>query len=133
MFFCYIVKTKQHYFICNSPNLWYGILRFQNAHTAEIPPFFISSLMDFLLCILFSFHSNSENHSCNFLKFCELWPIRWEYICYGCQLRKFWENCNLCQIFGVYICCGKFRLIHAIKLSNLDFKIVLLMFKGSSC
>ena len=33
--------------------------------------FFISSLLDFLFCVLLSSHSNSENHSCNFLKFCE--------------------------------------------------------------
>ena len=32
---------------------------------------FISSLFDFLFCVMLSSCSNSENHSCNFLKFCE--------------------------------------------------------------
>ena len=32
---------------------------------------FIRSLLDFLFCVLFSSLSNSENHSCNFLKFYE--------------------------------------------------------------
>ena len=39
MFFCCIVKTNQHYFTCNTPNPWYGILRLQNSHAAAIPPF----------------------------------------------------------------------------------------------
>ena len=33
--------------------------------------FFISSQLDFFFCFLFSSHSNSKNHSCNFLKCCE--------------------------------------------------------------
>ena len=32
---------------------------------------FISSLLDFLFCVMFSSCSKWENHSCNFLKFCE--------------------------------------------------------------
>ena len=32
---------------------------------------FISNLLNFIFCVLFTFHSNSENHSCNFLKFHE--------------------------------------------------------------
>ena len=32
---------------------------------------FISSLLDFLFSVLFSSRSNSENHSCNFMKFYE--------------------------------------------------------------
>ena len=44
--------------------------------------FLISSLLDFLFSVLLSSHSNSENHSCSFLKFHEymrICPIWWEY------------------------------------------------------
>ena len=35
----YILKIKQHYFICNTRGLSYGILRLYG-HPAEIPPFY---------------------------------------------------------------------------------------------
>ena len=37
--FIYILKIKQHYFICNTPSLRCGILRLQT-HPADIAPFY---------------------------------------------------------------------------------------------
>ena len=62
---------------------------------------FISSLLDFLFCVLFSSRSNSENHSCNFLKFyesttnmmrmCLLWASAYRILLWKLVIHvKFW-------------------------------------------
>ena len=51
---------------------------------------FISNPLDFLFCVMFSSHSNSENHSCNFLKLCESAANMMRiYVCYGYQLIEY--------------------------------------------
>ena len=93
-FFFYVLKTKRHYLICNTPSAWCGIMRFQNAHPAEIP-LFSSSLLDFLFFVLFSSHSNPEKYSFTFLKLCESMTNMMGTCLLWDQLIEFYyENCN---------------------------------------
>ena len=86
---------------------------------------FISRLLGFPFCVLSSSHSNSENHSFNFLKLyqsmsnmmriCLPWVSLIEFHC---------KSCNPCELVVNHI--GKLVSIHVIGLSNLDFKMVVL-------
>ena len=51
---------------------------------------FISNSLDFLFCVMFSSHLNSENRSCNFLNLCESAANMMRiYVCYGHQLIEY--------------------------------------------
>ena len=99
MFF-YVLKTKQHYFICNNPahDMEFWALKMLILLKFHL---FISSLLDFLFCVLFSSRSNSENHSCNCLKFyesmtnmmrmCLLWVSAYRILLWKLVIHvKFW-------------------------------------------
>ena len=80
MFFCYIVKTKQHYFICNTPSASYEILRLQNAHAAEIPPLlsaaywiFFSLFCSHLIQIQKIIPVSFLKYMTNMIRICFLW------------------------------------------------------------
>ena len=62
---------------------------------------FISSLLDFIFCVMFASRSNLENHSCNFLKFsqsttnmmriCLLWASAYRILLQKLVIHvKFW-------------------------------------------
>ena len=52
----YILKTKHHYFVCNTSSPGHGILRLQNAHPSEFPPFYQQAIGISVLCfVLISF------------------------------------------------------------------------------
>ena len=93
---------------------------------------FISWPLDFFFYVLFSSCSNS----CKFLKFhesvfnmmkiCLLWASATRIL--------LWELYSMLNfgVLDVFYDIGKLGSIHAIKPSNLDFKIVTLMLSGSS-
>ena len=60
-----------------------------------------------------------------------LWAIWWEYVCYGHHLIEFHcKHCNPCEILGFETCSSilaNWGSIHIIELSNLDFKMVVLL------
>ena len=97
---------------------------------------FISNLLVFLFCVTFSSRSNSKNHSCNFLKFCESTTNIMTICLYGHQLIEFYcGKCSSMLNFGGLDMpqhIAKLGLIYAIELSNLVLKMVILMSRGSS-
>ena len=96
---------------------------------------FISSLLGFLFYATFSSRSNWENHSCNFLKFCQS-AINMMRICLLWAsaniilLRKLVIHVKFSGHMSQHIC--KLGSIHATELSNLVLKMVILTFSGNS-
>ena len=97
---------------------------------------FISSLLDFLFCVLVSSRSNSEDHSCNFLKFyepttnmmrmCLVWASAYRILLWKLVIHVKFRGFRYAQDID------KLGSMHAIELSNLDLKMVILMFSGRS-
>ena len=93
---CFIGKTKQHYFICNTPTLDMEFWGFKM--------FMLLKFCTFLSVAYWIFSSVFCSHliqiqkiiSVNFWNSVNIWPIWWEDVCYGHQLIEFCENCNQC-------------------------------------
>ena len=97
---------------------------------------FISSLLDFLFCVMFSSRSDSENHSCNFLKFCESKSTtNMMRICLlSASANRILPRKLVLNFGSSYMPqhIDKLGSIHAIGFSNLVLKMVMLIFSGSS-
>ena len=129
LFWC--SKDKTASFVITLAHIWNSELSKCSSYWNST--FFFRSLYDFLSCVMFSSHSNPENHSCNFMKFCES-ATNMMRIC----LLWAWANRTLRDLvlnFGgldMPLHIGKLGSIHATELSNSVLKMVISMPSESS-